>query len=498
MKNLVKIFFILLASTLASAHVGSPDVYYEGDAGPYHLYVTVRMPQVVPGIAELQVRSASPDVESVHVVMLRLTGAGSKYPPVPENAARSTDDPQFFVSKLWLMQFGGMQVRIEAYGPKGKGEVSVPIASFARGSLPMNSGLRSLAAFFLIFLSLGAVAIIGGIVRESTVAPGETLVAGNRLRSRLVMAAVLAGVLGVGYLNHTWWQSADNTYNYAVNLLKPPPAETKLLDGNRLLIRPATQLKVPVAGAGLRADEVKMSELLPDHGHLMHLFLIRMPAMDRMWHLHPDRAEGGAFAEKLPPVPEGQYQVYADIVDKNGFPWTLVGNLKLPNITGTTSVGDDSGWEGAGLTAPVTETIVAQLPDGSRILWERDDSSLKANVPASLKFRVENKDGSPASDMEPYMGMVAHAEVVCTDLSVFAHLHPNGSISMAAFDIAQAGLAPGSGASDKSMNMMHHAGPLSPEFSFPYGFPHPGDYRVFVQIKRSGKVQTAVFDAHVQ
>jgi hypothetical protein len=38
----------------------------------------------------------------------------------------------------------------------------------------------------------------------------------------------------------------------------------------------------------------------------------------------------------------------------------------------------------------------------------------------------------------------------------------------------------------------------SSEISFPYGFPKAGLYRIFVQIKRSGRVQTGVFDAHVE
>jgi len=40
--------------------------------------------------------------------------------------------------------------------------------------------------------------------------------------------------------------------------------------------------------------------------------------------------------------------------------------------------------------------------------------------------------------------------------------------------------------------------PLPPEVSFPYGFARPGEYRIFVQIKRAGQVETGVFDAQVQ
>ena len=38
---------------------------------------------------------------------------------------------------------------------------------------------------------------------------------------------------------------------------------------------------------------------------------------------------------------------------------------------------------------------------------------------------------------------------------------------------------------------------LPAEVSFPYAFPSPGRYRIFVQIKRSGHVETGVFDASV-
>ena len=144
---------------------------------------------------------------------------------------------------------------------------------------------------------------------------------------------------------------------------------------------------------------------------------------------------------------------------------------------------------------------MAQLADGGRLVWERS-GPLKANVPTAFKFRVENGDGSPAGDLEPYMGMTAHMVVMRSDLSVFAHVHTNGSVPMASIDLAQAELlAPSSAsASDPSPPPMahHHHDAPPPSFTVPYGVPSAGDYRFFVQIKRSGQVQTAVFDAHVQ
>src|SRR5260370_41323746 len=138
------------------------------------------------------------------------------------------------------------------------------------------------------------------------------------------------------------------------------------------------------------------------------------------------------------------------------------------------------------------------LADGTRVLWKRDAAPLRANSPMLLHFVVQDKNGGPAHDLEPYMGMAAHAEIVASDLSVFAHIHPSGSVPMAALMMASADTDKGSATMMSTMSNMENAPPesVSPEISMPYGFPKPGRYRIFLQFKRSGLIETAVFDAH--
>jgi hypothetical protein len=485
----------LLAALSVSAHVGSPDVYFEGDAGPYHLFVTVRVPQVIPGIAEIEVRSASNDVNKIEIVPMRLSGAGSNLPPTPDIAERSKQDPQFFTGSLWLMEFGALKVRVTAEGSKGKGEIAVPVPAFAQRTLPMQKSLGGLLAFLAAFLTAGLVFIAGAAAREGNLEPGDTPSLASKRRARIVMVLTAVVVLGILYLGNAWWGLEARSYARGVNLFKPPLAETTLENGNHLVIRAKGQDPE-------WSKRVKFEDLVPDHNHLMHLFLLSTPGMVRMWHLHPERT-GEAFTENLPDMPAGHYEVFADIEDRNGFPWTLVGQVDLPEIKGTPMTGDDSTWSGAALDEQAETTETSPLADGGRMVWERSSGALAVNTAMNLKFKIEDKDGNPAKDVEPYMGMAGHAEIVSSDLSVFAHIHPAGSVSMAALDLANGGpsganIIIGAVAPPAMTMSMGSASSVAPEITFPFGFPKPGEYRIFVQIKRAGQVETGVFDAHVQ
>jgi hypothetical protein len=483
----------LFAALTVNAHVGSPDVYFEGDAGPYRLYVTVRVPQVIPGIAEIEVRSASPDVQKIEIVPMRLSGAGSNLPPTPDVAERSKQDPQFFSGKLWLMEFGALKVRVDAEGNKGKGELAVPVPAFAQKNLPMQKSLGGLLFALMLFLAVGLIFIAGAAAREGNLEPGETPSSAKKTRARIVMAVTAVIVFGIIFLGNAWWGVEARNYSREIGYFKPPLAETQLENGNRLVIRAKGQDPA-------WAKRVKIEDVIPDHNHLMHLFLVSTPGMARIWHLHPERS-GETFVEDLPDMPAGHYEVFADIVDANGFPWTLVGQVDLPQVNGKAMTGDDSAWSGSPLAVAAggQDSAVSQLTDGGTLVWEKPNGPIRANTALDLKFKALDKNEQPAKDVEPYMGMAGHAEIVSADLSVFAHIHPAGSVSMAALELANGGATGDGGVMPSGMGgMAMPAGPLDPEVSFPYGFPKAGEYRIFVQIKRAGQVETGVFDVHVQ
>jgi hypothetical protein len=486
-----------------SAHVGSPDVFLEGNAGPYKLFVTVRVPQVIPGIAEIEIRSESPDVSGIRIAPMQLTGPGSQYAPAPEAASRSKDDPQFFQGNLWLMEFGSLQVRIEADGAQGKGLLAVPIPAVAQRMLPMQRSLGLLLFALMIVLAVAMVLIVAAAVREGNLVPGAVPPPASKSRvpfAAAIAALVVVGVLALGAL---WWRA--DARQYASHLYSPPEMEAVVNPAGQLVLHPKS-LRVASGNPRRPSTLIDFSDLMLDHEHLMHLFILSSPGMNNFWHLHPQRGGADTFVQNLPAMPPGHYQIFADVVLNTGFPVTMVGQIDLPSaLPGTPLTGDDSGIASAPLPAEASSTAQAgaadfALPDGDHIIWQRDQQPPRSGVPLALRFHVTDAAGNPAQDLQPYMGMPAHAEIVRSDYSVFAHIHPTGSVPMASFELAQASL-PGSAAGPATMNMQNMpqmaAAKVEPDISLPYGFPQPGLYRIFIQVKRAGRIDTAFFDASV-
>jgi hypothetical protein len=507
-KRAIILVCAVMMAGVCAAHVGSPDVYFQGEAGPYHLVVAVMTPQMIPGVAEIQIRASEPGVRQVKIVPLYIVGEASKYPPPPDVLQPSKEDPHFFSGKLWLMASGSWQVRVEADGDKGSGMLAVPVPAAARATLPMKRGLGALLSGLMVLLVAAIVSIFGAARREGQLEPGMKAAQPDWRGARLAMMATFTIAVVALALGGWWWKAAAASRANRM-IYKRPTLEVSLEAGDRM------KLQIGESEWHARREDVVSTRLMPDHGHLMHLFLIRMPQMDRFYHLHPTAPAGlsvkDTFEEELPAMDEGRYQVFADIVRDSGFPDTLIAQVEVrQRIAGHALTGDDSEASAAGLGAEAGNFTVP-LEDGTKMVWERAPGPLGANRLMWFRFRVVDESGKPVSDLEPYMGMAGHAEFVKSDFSVFAHVHPDGSAPMAAVALADATL-PGrtknaavanvgaSGSAPDAMAAMPGMATdaIGSEVAFPYGFPSAGLYRIFVQVKRGGKVETGVFDANVQ
>jgi hypothetical protein len=239
----------------------------------------------------------------------------------------------------------------------------------------------------------------------------------------------------------------------------------------QVVLLPGARLQVTLPGAN--------GDLVDDHGHRMHLFAVRRPEMDVLLHLHPEQTAPGVFVAQLPSMAGGAFALFGDVVHADGRLETLTASAGLPTQTGHVLSGDDSLGVVRGLTrvrnlsGPVTTT--ARLMDGYRMTLELD-SALVPRKGELLRIKLLDPAGNPPADMQLYMGMTAHAEVLKQDGTVFAHIHPAGTVPMAGM---QLGSEPSS------------------EVSFPFGFPSAGGYRLFVQMKHGGVVETGVFDLSV-
>jgi len=481
----------LLYSNSAHAHVGNKDIYQTVATGPYKLFVTVRTPLVIPGVATVEVRSSGASIRGITITPLPLTGEASKHPPTPDSMKASISDPAFFTGSLWIMASGSWQVRLNINGSSGTATTSVPVPAVPTGILRMQPPMGMMLALLGCLLVVGVVGIVMAAVREARLAPGAQPARSRHRRALIAGAAAFAVCLLAVYLGGKWWnvEAAD----YAAGMHRNSELHVTL-DRNHL------DLSIgdpdPAADGGWRA--VKNSQLLTDHGHLMHLYAIRWPEMDAVFHLHPMPNGETGFRETLPAMPAGTYHLYADVVFRNGFPETETAVLPVPSGMAGAPLGNEDASAmpqaiSAGQLGPAYK-----LPDGYMMEWE-EPSPLTANTPYKLVFHLLDPQGRPAADMQPYLGMSGHAAFVKSDGRAFAHTHPDGSAAMPALILANES----SGLSMHGMDGMAESGamtvePVLPTVAFPYGFPSAGAYRVFVQMKHGSTIETGVFDANVQ
>ena len=195
MNKIIILILFLLASVNTKAHLGNNSVFYEGNAGPYQVRVYVQPPEVVPGLAEINVRVHNGPVSRVSALPARWD-AGRKGAPAPDIAKLVAGETNLYNTQLWLMSFGSYSVFVDVDGPLGHGTAIVPVNSISNRRLAMPEWMG--AAFLitgcgLVFL---LICIVGAAVRESTLPLGVVPDRKRQIWSGVVMAG--QGLVGQG------------------------------------------------------------------------------------------------------------------------------------------------------------------------------------------------------------------------------------------------------------------------------------------------------------
>lgn len=485
--RLLSLVCLVLFPAAAFAHVGSRDVFEQVTAGPYKLFVTVRVPAAIPGVARVEVKSSGARADAIGISSaLMAAAAPTRLAQAP--MLRDTGDPASFSGNVWLGAAGSWEIRFAISGADGERTAAVPVPAVAQSNMTTERSLAFILGMLALLLLIGAVAITVASLRDAGLAANRASARTLRLRTLAGGAATLAAVALLIWAGTAWWRGARNGYR--------PLGLKPILKGNQLDLNVIAYTASNKAGPSRPNDD-----FLPDHGHLMHLYMIHWPQMDAVFHLHPVQATAGDFRISLPAMPGGEYRLFGDVVHRNGFPETLVASLRVPaNMPGGPLGADNAEGRPQSLDRGMLGAV-CRLPDGYTMVWDRP-AEVTANTAYSFRFRLLDPQGRPVKDMQPYLGMAGHAAFVKTDGTVFAHTHPEGSAAMAAMMLAEKSSSGGMGI---SMNMAMHSEqtamdsqPMSNVVEFPYGFPSRGRYRIFIQMKHGTTVETGTFDVIVE
>ncbi|HTE31146.1 MAG TPA: hypothetical protein VK666_12280 [Chryseolinea sp.] len=541
---------VCLVPLTMDAHIGSPGVTFEGKAGDYPVMVLINPPDVIPGTATVDIFTDGRDINTIWAKPVFWFAGGGGTPQADEMKP-VPGEPGHYRGLIWLMDAGTWAIEIEVKGNAKSGMVIVPVMAISTSQKKMDASLGWTLFALGVLLVVLMVTIISVSVSDSLVRPDG--VAGGDLRRKRLWGAAISAVVIISLLygGKSWWSGLANDYQRY--MYRPFKANTTMVrkgDGYVL------NFSLDTARLTNLTFTRNLSYIIPDHGKLMHMFMVRSGSMDVFAHLHPKRKDSLTFVAPMPRLPEGKYLVFADVTRMSGFSETIPdtfdvspsgNNVAFASLDSIALDPDDTYF----FTNPITPEATAKVPednviicgkpgirlplaDGSTITWEHSPvTPLISNTLYSLKFNLQDENGKPAL-LEPYLGMAGHAVIMKADGSVFIHLHPVGSYSMASQQALLTRVESATGPinldrmprSTAFMDSIDHTvarlnamtvverekllmgnmnhdqfDPTHPEHSmvsFPYSFPSAGHYRIWIQMKRNGKILNSAFDADVQ
>lgn len=189
-------------------------------------------------------------------------------------------------------------------------------------------------------------------------------------------------------------------------------------------------------------------------------FMVVSADMRYFAHEHPVLGSDGKFALEYTFPTGGEYHLFADVAPKGAGSQILMQPIRVngpvPASTGATK-----------FVSSLTDTV-----DGLKVALVGDPSKFPVGRSLNVTFTVKDAaTNAPITDLEPYLGAMAHLMLIHQDGTTFVHSRP-----------------------DETDPTNGHQGSLT----FLARFPKPGFYRGWLQTQRGGKVETATFTWEVR
>ena len=300
----------------------------------------------------------------------------------------------------------------------------------------MSAGARVASFVAVLFLLFGGAALAGGAIEPH----GDDPTARNDERGDHTSAA---GDDEMGTSNHTQEGAAHGgDATKPVRGLAVADGDLRVVVEQPELDRGETEdLRFRIVDE--RGRTVRDFDV--EHEKRMHLILARRD-LTGFRHLHPTQGDDGTWSTPVRLGEAGSYRLFADF-SHGDTPQTLASDLRV---------------DGDADLRPLPASQPDAVSDGGYDV-RLDAGSARPSQEAELRFAI-SRDGEPV-ETEPYLGAGGHLVALREGDMAFLHVHPT----------------------EQSQNTV----------GFGATFPTAGSYRLFLQFKHEGRVQTVAFTREV-
>lgn len=218
------------------------------------------------------------------------------------------------------------------------------------------------------------------------------------------------------------------------------------------------------------------------HEKLMHLLVVS-DDLAQFDHVHPEQQPDGSFRLKYKFPNGGTFKLYSDFTPQDS---GQIVNVFDVNVGGTARE----------KTTLVADKEFTKTIDGLTFTMKTGEP-LKAASGTALNFYVKDAEGKAVTDLQPYLGAMAHFVVISEDTTKFLHVH-----AMEGETTKTTGTGGHENHNDQHGEMEMDVKPndnnaAKPTVMAHTEFPTGGMYKIWGQFQRGGKVFTVPFVLNV-